>query len=154
MDKIVESKRSLELVTSLFQVTKQFQKNSFISSILSDQVWWCKIKRFLSYSKITSANLCKPIHDIIKYSTSIYPFESGKCGKKGRKLQKLEYHKIENSFLDEIKSSFHSFWRAIIWSKNKNLIKNIGQALNSIINLSLSDQLKKICTYDLPRNQV
>ena len=31
--------------------------------------------------KITSANLCKPIHDIINYSTSIYHFESRNCGK-------------------------------------------------------------------------
>ena len=31
------------------QVTKQFQKNSFISYILSDQVWWFNIKRLLSY---------------------------------------------------------------------------------------------------------
>ena len=34
--------------------------------------------------KITFANLCKPIHDIINYSTSICPFESGKCGKEGK----------------------------------------------------------------------
>ena len=33
--------------------------------------------------KITSANLCKAIHDIIDYSTSICPFEYGKCGKEG-----------------------------------------------------------------------
>ena len=30
---------------------KQVQKNSFISYLLSDQVWWCDIKQFLSYSK-------------------------------------------------------------------------------------------------------
>ena len=49
------------------------------------------------------------IHDIIDYSTSIYPFESGKCGKEGKKLQKFEYLEAEKSFLDEIKSIFHSF---------------------------------------------
>ena len=32
-----------------------------------------------------TANLCKPIHDIINYSTSICPFVSGKCGKEGTK---------------------------------------------------------------------
>ena len=37
------------------------------------------------------------------YSTSICPFESGKCGKEGKKLQKSEYLKKE-SFLDEIKN--------------------------------------------------
>ena len=33
--------------------------------------------------KVASANLCKPIHDVINYSTSICPFESGMCGKEG-----------------------------------------------------------------------
>ena len=55
---------------------------------------------FVSYSKTTSANLCKPIHGIIKYSTSIYPFESRKCEKEGKKLQKFEYLKNKKSFLD------------------------------------------------------
>ena len=30
----------------------------------------------------------------------------------------------EKSFLDEIKDISHSFWRAIIWWKNKKLMKN------------------------------
>ena len=57
------------------------------------------------------------------YSTSIYPFESRKCGKEGEKLQKFEYLENKKSFRDEIKNIFHSFWRAIIWWKNK-LIKS------------------------------
>ena len=51
---------------------------------------------------------------------------------KGReKIQKCEYRKNEKSFLDEIKNMniFHSFWRAIIWWKNKNWIKNSGHKL-------------------------
>ena len=56
-----------------------------------------------------SANLCKPIRDIINYSTSICPFESGKRRKEGKKLQKFEYLKNEKSFLDEIKNIFYSF---------------------------------------------
>ena len=44
-------------------------------------------------------------------------------GKEGKKLQKFEYLENEKSFLDEIKNIFHSFWRPIIWWKNKNLIK-------------------------------
>ena len=47
--------------------------------------------------------------DIINYSTSIYPFVSGKCGKEVKKLQKIEYLENEKSFLDEIKNIFHSF---------------------------------------------
>ena len=44
---------------------------------------------------------------------------------KGReKIQKFKYLENEKSFLDEIKNIFNSFWRAIIWWKNKNLIKH------------------------------
>ena len=32
-------------------VTKQVQKNSFFSYVLSNQLWWCILKQFLSYSK-------------------------------------------------------------------------------------------------------
>ena len=38
-------------------------------------------------------------------------------------IEKFNYLKNEKSFFDEIKSIFHSFWKAIIWWKNKNLIK-------------------------------
>ena len=55
------------------------------------------------------------IYDI-NYSASICPFEYGKCWKEGKKLEYLEN---ENSFLDEIKNIFHSYWRAIIWWKIK-----------------------------------
>ena len=54
-------------------------------------------------------SLFKPIHDIINYSTSICPFESGKCEKEGKKQQKLEYLGNEKSFFNKIKKSFHSF---------------------------------------------
>ena len=64
--------------------------------------------------KLTSANLSKPIYDIMNCSTSICPFESGKCGKGAKKLQKFEYLENEKSFLDEIKNIFHSFSRPII----------------------------------------
>ena len=53
---------------------------------------------------MSSSNLCRPIHDIINYSISIYPFVSGKCQKEEKKLQKSEYLENEKSFLDEIKT--------------------------------------------------
>ena len=62
----------------------------------------------------------------------IYPFESGKFGKERKKLQKFEYLKNEKSFLDELKNIFHNFWTAIIWCKNKNLIKNSGHQLKAL----------------------
>ena len=37
------------------------------------------------------------------------PFEPGKCGEEGTKLQKFEYLENDKSFLDEIKNIFHSF---------------------------------------------
>ena len=60
------------------------------------------------------------------YFTSICPFESGKCGNEGKKLQNFEYLENEKSFLDDTKKVFHSFGQAIIWYKNKTLIKNSG----------------------------
>ena len=108
---------------SLFRLWNKFTKISLLVIYYLtkfDGVIW---SGFWVIQKITPANLCKPIHDIINYSTSICPFESGKCGKEGEKLQKFEYLENEKSFLDEIKNIFHNIWRAIIYWKNKNLIK-------------------------------
>ena len=49
------------------------------------------------------------MYDIINYSTSICPFESGKNGKEEEKIQTFEYLENEKGFLDEIKNIFHSF---------------------------------------------
>ena len=38
MDKVIKTKRNLELVAVALQITKQVHKNFFISYILSDQV--------------------------------------------------------------------------------------------------------------------
>ena len=61
------------------------------------------------------------------------PFWIWKVWKGREKIQKCEY--LEKSFSDEIKKSiFHSFWMAIIWWKNKNLIKNFNFVLESLFN--------------------
>ena len=65
-------------------------------------------KAVFEFSKITRADLCKPIHNIINYSTSICSSESGKSVKEEEKLQKFEYLENEKSFLDEVKNIFHS----------------------------------------------
>ena len=49
------------------------------------------------------------MHDIINYSTSICPFETGKFGEEGKNFKKIEYLENEKSFFDEIKNIFHSF---------------------------------------------
>ena len=73
----------------------------------------------------------------LNYSTSICPFESGKSGKEEEKIQEIKYFENEEDFLDEIKNIFHNFWRAIIWWKNKNLIKNSDTSLDNCIKLYL-----------------
>ena len=52
---------------------------------------------FWVIAKTASANSCKQIYDI-NYSISICPFESGNCGKEGKKLQKIEYLENERAF--------------------------------------------------------
>ena len=99
---------------SLFRLRNTFRKIPlFVIYYMTnfDDVMWSS---FWVIAKIASANLCKSNYDIIKYSTPICSFESGSCGKEGKKLQKVEYLENKKSFLDEIKGSFHSFWRAII----------------------------------------
>ena len=63
------------------------------------------------------SNLCKPIHDIINYSTAICPFESGKCGKEEEKLQKFEY--LENEKKMKKKIFFTVFERLSLDAKIK-----------------------------------
>ena len=114
---------------SLFRLRNKFRKITLLVMYYLakfDDVMW---SGFWVILKITSVNLCEPNYDIINYSTSIYPFGSGKCGKEGKKILKFEYLENEKSFLDEIKNNFHSFWRLIIWSKNKKLIQNSGHKL-------------------------
>ena len=113
---------------SLFRLQK-VQKNSFFSYILSDQAWWCNIKQFLNYSKNYTCKFMQANSWHHKLFHLHCPFKSRKFWKKGKKLQKIEYLVNEKSFLHEIKSIFHSFWRATIWWKNKNLIKNSGHKL-------------------------
>ena len=73
--------------------------------------WWYVTKQFLSYSKNYISKFMQAnswhgriqqhqVNHAINYSTSICPFESGKCGKEGKKLQKSEYLENEKSFLD------------------------------------------------------
>ena len=94
---------------SLFRLQNKFRKISLLVIYYLTKFDDIIFSSFRVIPKITSANLCKPIHDIINYSTSIWPFEFGNCGKEGKKLQKFEYLENEKSFLDEIKSIFHSF---------------------------------------------
>ena len=72
---------------SLFQLQNKVRKILLLGVYLSkfDDVI---LHNFWVIPKITSANLWKPIHDIINYSTFTCPFESGKCGKEGKNFLK------------------------------------------------------------------
>ena len=94
---------------SFFRIQKKFRKIPLLVIYYLTKFYDIMQSNFSVIPKVTSANLCKPIHDIINYSTSICPFESGKYGKEGKKLQKLEYLENKMSFLNEIKNIFHSF---------------------------------------------
>ena len=58
---------------------------------------------------------------------------SRKKNREGRKYKEFEYLENEKSFLDEVKSILHSFWRAIIWCKNKKLMKIVGTSFKSFL---------------------
>ena len=77
------------------------------------------------------------MHDIIHYSTSICPFESGKCGKGEEKTQKSEYLENEKSFVDEIKKHFSLVLKGYHLVENKNLIKNSGHKLKGCFQSSM-----------------
>ena len=94
---------------SLFRLQNKFRKIPLLVIYYLTKFDDIILSSFRVIPKITSANLYKPIHDIINYSTSIWPFEFGKCGKEGKKLQKIEYLENKKSFLDEIKNILHSF---------------------------------------------
>ena len=59
----------------------------------------CKVV-FELFQKLHLTNLCKPIHDIINYSTSICPFESGKesVEREGKNYKNLNILRTKRAF--------------------------------------------------------
>ena len=76
--------------------------------------------RFWVIPKITSANLYKSIHDIINYSTSMCPFESGKCGKEGKKITKIWISRERKELFRWYKKHFSVFEGLLLGEKTKN----------------------------------
>ena len=72
---------------------KQVQKNSFVSYVLSDQVWWCNIKRCLSYfknyiCKFMQSNLWH--HKLFHFQLPIWIWKVWKGRGKIQKFEHLE----------------------------------------------------------------
>ena len=108
MDKVIKNKSGLELVPSCSPGHKTSSEKS-LCYILSDKVWWCNIKQFLSYSK---NYICKFMH-VSSWDHKLFHFHFSfwilKVQKGREKLQNFEYLENKKSFLDEIKNIFHSF---------------------------------------------
>ena len=83
MDMIIKNKRGVKLVTSRSSGYK-FRKVPLLLIYYLTKFDDVIYSGFRVIPKLTSATLCKPIHDIINYSTFICPFESEKCGKKAK----------------------------------------------------------------------
>ena len=110
MDKVIKKKWSGTRHLLLFRLRNKFTKISLLV------IYYLTKFDGVIFISTLAANLCKPIHDIINYSISICPFESGKCGKEEQKLQNLGN---EKSFLDEIKTFFIVFQGLSVGEKIK-----------------------------------
>ena len=98
MGKVIKNERGLELVNSQSS-DYETRSEKFLYSLyiiwpsFGDVMW----SGFWVIAKIVSPNLCKSIQDIINYSTSICPFESGKHGK-GKNYKKLNILRTKRAF--------------------------------------------------------
>ena len=108
------------------QVMKQVQENSFISQILSDQIWRCNIKQSLSYFK----NCMWKFMQANAWHDKLFHFHLSVCISKvwkGReKITKVWISGEQKEIFWWNKNTFHSFGSAIIWWKNKKLMENSG----------------------------
>ena len=94
-----QQKRPETIDMSLLRLWNKFTKISLLVIYYLSKFDDVIKSSFWVIPNITPANLCKPIDDIINYSYSICPFESGKRGKEEEKLQKFEYLENGKSFL-------------------------------------------------------
>ena len=91
--------------------------------VLSDQVWWCNIKQFSSYSKNYIWKFMQTNswhHKLFHFHLSFWIW---KVWKGRERITETWISWERKELFDEIKHIFYSFLRALIWWKNKNLIK-------------------------------
>ena len=120
MDKIIKNKRGLELVTG----HSSGYKTSSEKFLYKLYIIWPSL--MIQYKVVFE--LFQKLHLQI-YASQFMTLQIWKVWKGRGKIQKFKYLENEKSFLDEVKNIFHSFWSAIIWWKNKKLIKSSGQKL-------------------------
>ena len=132
---------------SLFRSRNKFRKFPLFVLYYLTKFDDVMLSSFWVIPKITSATLCKPIYDIINYSTSICPFRCRTCGKQGERLQKFEYLENKESFLDEIIKKiivFQGLWfgkKIKIWQKiaDTSYKSCMGQKATKILDTILEE---------------
>ena len=93
----------------VFRLRNNFTKISLLV-ILTDQVWWCNTKRFLSYSKYFIYKFMQANHGIrlFHFRLSFWICQVWKGRAKITKLW-ISLERRTKSFLDEIKNIFQFF---------------------------------------------
>ena len=119
MKKIIRNKRVLELVTSLlFRLWNKFRNIPQLvmyyltkfDDVLSDQIWWCNIKQFLSYYKKYICKFMKANswhHKLFDFHLSIWIWKAWKGRKKNYK--NLNISRTERAFSIKWKTFFIVF---------------------------------------------
>ena len=125
MDKVIKIKKGLELVTSCSLGYKtSTEKFLYLLCIMwqSLMMYYEAVFELLQKLHLEIYGSQFMTHKLFHFHLSFWIWNIWR--KKTEKFLKIEYVENEKSFLDEIKNIFCSFWRAIIWQKNKILIKN------------------------------
>ena len=125
MDKVIKIKKGLELVTSCSLGYKtSTEKFLYLLCIMwqSLMMYYEAVFELLQKLHLEIYGSQFMTHKLFHFHLSFWIWNIWR--KKTEKFLKIEYVENEKSFLDEIKNIFYSFWRAIIWQKNKILIKN------------------------------
>ena len=120
MNKVIKNKRGFKLVTS----RSSGYKTGSEKFLLSHPVWWYNLKQFSSYSKnyickFMQANLWH--YKLFHFRLSFWIW---KVWKRMKKNSKIWISWEQEELFGWNKNTFHSFWWATIWWKNKNLIKS------------------------------
>ena len=131
--KVIKNKKGSELGyetshKNLF-LSYQISFQLLVIRLLPDQVWWCNVNQFLSYSKNYT---CKFMHVNSRHHKLFHfhlLFWIYKVWKGRGKITKIWISWERKELFRWIKNIFQSFWRAIIWWKTKKLIKNSGRML-------------------------
>ena len=114
---------------SIFRLKNKFRKIPLLVMYYLTKLDDVIESGFWVIQKITFANLCKPLHDIINYSIFSCPFESAKCGKVGEKITKIWISRKWKGFLDE---RFVIVFEGLSFGEK---IRNSGNKLNFEIKL-------------------